>query len=214
MNSNISQEEKLRVIRERRKKAYWANREENIRKSREWALNNKDKKSEWRKRYQKENAARLAAKRRDYNSRKSDEAKQNERRSKRNWFAKNPEYRRQWNEAHIEAVRKSKRKWDQKNKDERRRLYQEYRAKLSLNTIDGTAETFYQFVRSKRVVPCYYCGKKISGKEAHIDHVIAVARNGNHASQNLCASCPDCNYKKGKKLPSETRFQNQPLLNL
>jgi 5-methylcytosine-specific restriction endonuclease McrA len=88
------------------------------------------------------------------------------------------------------------------------------RAKRHNCKTDSTATIFYNFVRSKKSIPCYYCGKKISGQEAHIDHVIAIAKNGNHASDNLAASCPDCNLRKGKKLPSELTFAPQPLLNL
>lgn len=87
------------------------------------------------------------------------------------------------------------------------------RGALARNS-DNTATAFILFVRSKKQLPCYYCGNPVSGKKAHIDHVIAVSKRGNHASQNLCASCPDCNLRKGSKLPSELTFIEQPLLNL
>lgn len=113
-----------------------------------------------------------------------------------------------------EVIKSHKRKWYLKNttsnaaKEARRRL------RLSVAKTDSTAEAFYLFVRSRDRIPCYYCGKNVSGKEAHIDHVIAISRSGNHASDNLCASCPDCNTRKKDKLPSELPFGDQRLLNL
>lgn len=88
------------------------------------------------------------------------------------------------------------------------------RARKKGCSTDNTASAFYVFVRSKDRVPCYYCGKMITGKSAHIDHVIAISRQGNHASENLSASCSECNLKKNSKLPSEITFTQQPLLDL
>lgn len=79
---------------------------------------------------------------------------------------------------------------------------------------DGTATLFYKRIYSMTTVSCYYCGKVIPAESCHIDHVIALSKNGNHASENLCASCPDCNLSKGSKLPSEMMFVNQIILNL
>jgi 5-methylcytosine-specific restriction endonuclease McrA len=121
---------------------------------------------------------------------------------KKKYHAKNPHVRQ-----------RARRNWAIKNKATVQSVIARRRLRVR-STSDGTAETFYIFVRSKKRIPCYYCGRMISGKVAHIDHVIAIAKNGNHASENLCASCPDCNRSKSAKLPSETAFDNQPLLNL
>lgn len=88
------------------------------------------------------------------------------------------------------------------------------RALIAGSYQNGTAENFYKFVRGKKSIPCYYCGVSMAGTDAHIDHVIAVSKQGNHSSENLCASCPTCNLRKNNKAPSEIRFLPQPLLNL
>lgn len=86
--------------------------------------------------------------------------------------------------------------------------------KLSVKT-DSTATRFFNFVRSKHRIPCYYCGKVISGKAAHIDHVVAISKFGNHTSDNLCASCPSCNLSKcAKSLAVWIPPTKQPMLNL
>lgn len=77
-----------------------------------------------------------------------------------------------------------------------------------------TADTFYKYVRSLRTVNCYYCGESVRGKEAHVDHIVAIANGGNHCSSNLAASCPKCNLSKNAKPLTEWSCTSQPLLNL
>ncbi len=49
---------------------------------------------------------------------------------------------------------------------------------------------------------CQYCGKQ-ERKRLTIDHVIPVSRGGKDTWENTVACCPECNLKKGKRLPSE-----------
>jgi 5-methylcytosine-specific restriction endonuclease McrA len=147
--------------------------------------------------------------------------------NKKKWNAANPEKVQAWHktEARLIGNRESRknhperhaeysRRWKGKNKDRVNAATKRRRAKRAGAKIDFNADAFYKFVRSKESIPCYYCGKRISGKLAHIDHVIALSKSGNHASDNLAASCPKCNLQKHAKLPSELHFTNQPLLNL
>lgn len=200
--------------RECRRRYYAKRRESNIRYSSEWNRSNPEKRKATLRRYWLKNSKRLLQIRRDKTANLTEEDRIKRRRQKREWFEKNPNYAKQWNEKNADRVRESKRRWEQRNYALKRKLYQEYRARIANSMTDDTAEQFYQFVRAKKRVPCYYCGRYISGKKAHIDHVIAVSKRGNHASQNLCASCPKCNLSKGAKLPSQTTFQSQPLLDL
>lgn len=127
------------------------------------------------------------------------------------YYHRHPEKYREWVRNHPENTRRYARKWAKKSgyAAAKRR-----RARIAGLSIDKTADAFYRFVRSRKSIPCYYCGRSVSGKKAHIDHVIAVSKQGNHASDNLCASCPSCNQKKSARLPSEITFLPQPLLNL
>jgi 5-methylcytosine-specific restriction endonuclease McrA len=49
---------------------------------------------------------------------------------------------------------------------------------------------------------CQYCGRK--SKKLTIDHVIPVSRGGKSCFENCVAACPQCNAKKGNRLPSES----------
>jgi hypothetical protein len=46
---------------------------------------------------------------------------------------------------------------------------------------------------------CFYCGKKIAGNEATIDHVQPVANGGTKHLQNLVLACKPCNTSKAMK---------------
>lgn len=55
--------------------------------------------------------------------------------------------------------------------------------------------------RRKRLVTCYWCSNKFSGKSCHMDHIVPLSKGGAHTLSNLCVSCPTCNLGKNAKLP-------------
>lgn len=113
------------------------------------------------------------------------------------------------------AIRNARGKaWKKRNPEKVMAMDKVRRARKFGCKRDRSAIDFILFVRKKKSIPCYYCGKRIAGKDAHIDHVIALSRSGNHASDNLAASCADCNLRKSSRLPSQIDFHPQPLLNL
>lgn len=174
----------------------------------------KDRKRQYLKKYGINNKDRLAKARAEYHQKHKAKHRENGRR----WASINREKLRI--ASRIYALRTKVRKtetnklWKLRNPDKVLEYGHRRRARMYNGAVDGTALVFMKFVRSKASIPCYYCGKIIAGRRAHIDHVIAVARQGNHSSQNLCASCSDCNFRKNDKLPSEIHFLPQPLLNL
>jgi 5-methylcytosine-specific restriction endonuclease McrA len=56
---------------------------------------------------------------------------------------------------------------------------------------------------------CQYCGLKGGMFELTIDHIIPRSRGGCTVAENLCASCFECNQRKGDRTPEEARM---PLL--
>lgn len=93
--------------------------------------------------------------------------------------------------------------WQKKNRWYVNAQKKERKAKIAMVTLDGSAKEFYRWVRSQEFVDCAYCGIKVSGKEAHVDHKIAIARGGAHILANLTASCAVCNIQKGVLTPEE-----------
>lgn len=49
---------------------------------------------------------------------------------------------------------------------------------------------------------CIYCSADL-GRSAHLDHVIPLAKGGEHSDDNVQLLCPPCNLSKGAKMPDE-----------
>lgn len=62
---------------------------------------------------------------------------------------------------------------------------------------------FVRWARNEPSIPCRWCGEDTRPRVRHIDHVIPLARGGADSVENLCVACPDCNMRKGSKLPEE-----------
>ena len=66
--------------------------------------------------------------------------------------------------------------------------------------------------RRKRHV-CYWCKSRFIGA-FHADHILALALGGTNTADNICISCPTCNYRKGPKPLTQLHFLNQQILPL
>lgn len=56
---------------------------------------------------------------------------------------------------------------------------------------------------------CQYCAKKGTASDLTLDHIMPRSRGGQSNPENLCASCHECNQRKGDRTPDEARM---PLL--
>lgn len=126
---------------------------------------------------------------------------------------------RNWRKAnharHMASQRRRTARWESKNPGSRSDRSSRRRARIRGATIDPKlVREFTNMIRSKRVVRCYYCGSKLPGKKAHIDHVKAVDHLGPHEIGNLCASCPRCNLTKSNKPLPEWKRTGQQILPL
>lgn len=50
---------------------------------------------------------------------------------------------------------------------------------------------------------CYYCEKKISDKEATMDHIVPLSRGGKSNHGNIVVACKACNTAKGDLTAAE-----------
>lgn len=53
---------------------------------------------------------------------------------------------------------------------------------------------------------CQYCGRKVHGEEATIDHILPKARGGKNSWKNCVIACKPCNRKKADRTPEEARM--------
>jgi 5-methylcytosine-specific restriction endonuclease McrA len=51
---------------------------------------------------------------------------------------------------------------------------------------------------------CQYCGHEASNMT--VDHIVPRNRHGQHCWENLVAACPQCNRRKGGRMPAEARM--------
>lgn len=129
-------------------------------------------------------------------------------------------YRRKYYLAHKESENDSSRQYMRVHPEKNRNNQHKRRQQMvSEGDESKRCEAFILLIRSKKWVRCYYCDRKVRGKDAHIDHVFALratAAPGSHAVHNLCASCPYCNRSKRHRSLSEWKspLTNQPVLNL
>jgi len=71
--------------------------------------------------------------------------------------------------------------------------------KLPLKTVKLNRKNLFARDRSR----CQYCGRKFSTSELSLDHIVPRSRKGKTAWENVVTCCPDCNVKKGGRLPWE-----------
>lgn len=196
------------------KKYYAEHRLEILAKQKAYVQRTRERRVAYMKAYTERNSAKLKAIAKERRSAMTPEQKEKLRVARNRWRKNNPNYGKEWAVRNAKKMRAYRMKWQLRHKAFRNEQNHEYFATRRQCTSDGSAKAFYLFVRAKKRIRCYYCGRWVTGKEAHIDHVISVNNRGNHASENLAASCPECNYRKSAKLPSEVTFIKQGLLNL
>lgn len=144
------------------------------------------------------------------------------------WFKRNKGYQLKSRERNREKLIARSRAYYQRNRATALRKARDYarthphvgikrlanrrlRIQATIENEHGISQ-FIKLVRSSKRIACYYCEKFVSGKKAHIEHIVPLARGGGHRSDNLCASCPSCNMSKHAKLLSEWKREGQQVL--
>jgi len=49
---------------------------------------------------------------------------------------------------------------------------------------------------------CEYCGTDCA-EDYQVDHIVPIAKGGEHQTHNLAIACPSCNLSKGGKDPDQ-----------
>jgi 5-methylcytosine-specific restriction endonuclease McrA len=124
------------------------------------------------------------------------------------WAAKNPDRKKAadklWANQNKEKVRINGKNYYLRNPDKVSLRRQKRRATLK------QAKTYLVTTKDIRKImrqPCLYCGSLAS----HIDHIIPLARGGEHRIGNLAAACKTCNLSKNKKFLSEWKLRKGKL---
>jgi hypothetical protein len=57
---------------------------------------------------------------------------------------------------------------------------------------------------------CRYCGRKVTWRTRHIDHIVSVKRGGLNLPANLVVACERCNGLKGSRTVEEAGMSLRP----
>jgi hypothetical protein len=110
----------------------------------------------------------------------------------------------------TEKSRATQRSYRKKHPEISRVKRHKRRMKQNNSTKDTSAIIRKSIMKAKSV--CYWCGSSLSGKKWHMDHVVPLCRGGDHSAANVVKSCPDCNQKKGGKMPNDFIQEGQLVL--
>lgn len=121
------------------------------------------------------------------------------------WRKSHPEQARETN-LRIKALKKNlareqARLWRKRNPHMisfHNNKYRALKVKASVNL--KAIKAYLGSVRSKTFFRCYYCEKLFLSSDVHFDHVVPLAKGGQHSVENLCTSCGSCNSSKKDKL--------------
>lgn len=116
--------------------------------------------------------------------------------------ARKREYDRRYRSENADRLDAIKAKWRQENSELIRAVRHTYKAKRRAQEKAGdSSRAIAEWLSSQELV-CRWC-KMGCADRYHIDHIIPLARGGQHVVANLCIACPSCNLRKNAKLPEE-----------
>jgi len=81
--------------------------------------------------------------------------------------------------------------WRGANPERSRQYVRDYQRRRR-STVVGDIREIEAWMRVLECDPCVYCG----GPGGEIDHIVALARGGNHSVDNLTGACKSCNSSK------------------
>lgn len=193
---------------------YERTRDRKLEYARDYRNSHSDEIKEWKRNYRIENRELLAKKDKQYREVNLTDIKK-KRKAK---YASDPEkfllQAKEWAENNVEKANANKRKWALRNKEKasnagkkwsaknpekRAEMKLRRRARIALNPVFEVSDEFLKNLYSS---PCVECG---STDKISADHIIPVARGGEHSESNLQPLCGPCNSSKRDLTMTEWR---------
>lgn len=114
------------------------------------------------------------------------------------------EYARNYYVENKDVILERGKNWDKANPEKKAEKYNRRRARLSACKTYEIRESFLINLKNS---PCIGCGSRIKITQ---DHIVPLARGGNHSEGNLQPLCLSCNSGKQDKLMSEWKYKKGP----
>jgi len=163
------------------------------------------------RRRRKNNPEKFKAKSKSYRERNLEKVRASRRKWQSDQWAHRQEYMRSYYERNREKIKAKSKSLYQSNKGRWWNYSQKRRVLKMQASFNLTAiREFVDSVKSKKTARCYYCGDRVITTNIHFDHIIPLAKGGQHSVDNLCVSCAPCNLSKQDKLLS--RWNKHPQL--
>ena len=190
---------------------YYKNRAKCAEKAAKFRAANKDKMAIYNAEYRAANKAKLDAYMKEWHRKNKDALAS---RRKANYEANRDAFLTEKREYYIKnrdtirAKKKTNREPSRRNEDIRRAR----KAGATVGDLRLIAEWEKRW-RRKPLVRCYWCRSDIKPAVATRDHIVPLARDGEHSVANLVVSCGSCNSKKhARPLDKWNATLEQPVL--
>lgn len=217
--TKLTDDEKIKKESDRRKRYRERNREKISDARKLYHAENRERLSEKARKYYESNRDRMKAQAKAYYDKhrqlRSEQKKQYRKlnrdkisQQKRRYYDQNREViverLNKYSKTHTEVIRGCGRRAQSKRRAVKRRV--------TIGDSKSIAMWEQQW-RSKRTVVCHWCRKRVKTVDVHVDHVIPLAKGGEHTVENLCVACESCNLSKNAKSPEVwNKSLEQPLL--
>lgn len=136
--------------------------------------------------------------------------------TRRAWLARNrvSENRRSrvFKLAHPDSTKAILARWRKANPDKKREHDHRRRALLAGCIVSDFTAAQWRALIEQYGNRCAYCGKKHDKLQQ--DHVLALARGGNHTMSNIVPACKPCNAKKKDRTLDEAGMKFRVLVRL
>lgn len=167
-----------------------------------WRSKNKERAAEISRRWALNNPERLARRIKKYEANMPIEVRERRRKRSREYHRKHKvrlaKYMAAWSRENPELRRASNKRFRQRYPNYHRAFHRRRRLNIKIRTVNlPVIKRFVAIIKSKPFALCKYCGRKVSTKLIHFDHIMPLSRGGLHALENLCVACPKCNCSKG-----------------
>ena len=106
---------------------------------------------------------------------------------------KQMQHSRQWQKDNPELANAIKTNWRMKNRVKLKAIAD----KRNIIVKNGNVPS--SFIKMLKTQPCNYCGIYVEN-QMQIDHVIPIAKGGQHSVENLVSACKSCNLSKSDKM--------------
>jgi 5-methylcytosine-specific restriction endonuclease McrA len=108
------------------------------------------------------------------------------------------ERNREYRAAHLDEMKAYIRGWREANRDRIRDYSHKRNAIFASGERVSRSEVF-----KRRGGKCGICRKRVDPENFHVDHIVPLARGGEHSYRNVQLAHPICNSRKRDKFPWE-----------